>query len=308
MLSLFTKKLIMRNPSTFRAVFLALFLSWTCISFGANYYLVFDEACMERLEYSYEETQAGNEFVLYSITVGTGEKVLLEVGLESRAPIRSLNTDVLSNCAKAADLFTPTLAEKVNNRVDKIYIVTPVNLGQEYRVATVNSASYYRYDGQNIVANTQQYRFEYSMGNFSTVGDLSNGDVRGSVYYIENLPLGPCEVVALRQTYGRENNYLDIYIIPEIGVVEEKSSLANTSFRLTKVNNAPFADYVYRHCGAGRASASQSGNNQQAGPNGYFEDDVLARNPYANQGAQTIQPAVIHQVVKGETLFKISKK
>ena len=138
----------MRNPSILKFIsFLLLIIGANSLN-GANYYLVFDESCMERLEYSYEETRPGNEFVLYSVTVGTGEKVLLEVGLEARAPINTLNTDVLTNCEQAQDIFNASLAGKVNNRVDKIYIVTPVNLGQEYRVATVNSASYYRYDGQ----------------------------------------------------------------------------------------------------------------------------------------------------------------
>jgi LysM repeat protein len=294
----------MRIATLIQKAVLVLLVTATGHLSAANYYLVFDSNCMDRLEYSYEETQPGNEFVLYSIIVGNGEKILLEVGLESRAPIRTLNTDVLTNCEQAQQIFGNDLATKVNNKIDQIYIVTPVNMGQQYRVASVNSASYFKYDGQSIIANSPQYRFDYLL-NSNLRGDLSNGDARGNVYFIENLPLGPCEVIALRQTHGRENNYLDIYVVPEIGVVEEKSSLANTSFRLTRVNNTPFADYVSRVCGAAVAS-----NVVNEGPSNYNESGLFAKNP--NQGNNStftsIQPAVIHTVKKGETLFRIASQ
>ena len=267
-----------------------------------NYFLLYDNTCMDRLEYSYEETRPGNEFVMYAIEVGNGEKIMLEVGLESRAPLRTLNDNVLLNCDGASNILQADLAEKVNNKIDKIYIVTPANLGDQYRVAVVNSASYFKYDGQSIVSNTQQYRFEYAMSNSTQSGDLSMGDPRGSVYYIENLPLGPCEVSAFRQTFGRDNNYMDIYVVPEIGIVEEKSSQANTSFRLSRINNTPFADYVYRICG--QANASNQNNSNAEGVQNYNDASVLQRKGGTVQEAQ---PAISHIVKKGETLFAIAK-
>lgn len=284
-----------------KALFLALILSSGTLS-ADNYYLVFDSNCMDRLEYSYEETQAGNEFIMYSMVLGNGEKILLEVGLESKAPIRTLNTGVLTNCEDAQQMFGSDLASKVNNNVDQLYIVTPVNMGQQYRVATVNKASYFSYDGQSIIGSSPQYRFDYFL-NSNSRNDLSNGDARGSIYFIETLPLGPCEVIALRQTYGRANNYLDIYVVPEIGVVEEKNSLANTSFRLTKVNNTPFADYVTRVCGA----APNTTADNRGGVSNYSDGGLYAKNPYQNEVVEYAQPATaIHTVKKSETLFGIA--
>ena len=270
-----------------------------------NYFLVFDSNCMDRLEYSYDETQPGNEFVMYSMVLGNGEKILLEVGLESRAPIKTLNTGVLTSCDAAQQTFGSDLASRVNNNIDQLYVVTPVNMGQQYRVAVVNKASYFSYDGQSIIGSSPQYRFDYFL-NSNNRNDLSNGDARGSVYFIETLPLGPCEVIALRQTYGRANNYLDIYVVPEIGVVEEKNSAANTSFRLTKVNNTPFADYVYRVCGAAPANATV---NNTSDVSNYSDGGLFAKSPYQDQPAQYNQPAntVIHTVKKKETLFGIAK-
>ncbi len=272
------------------------------LSFGANYFLVFSEDCMDRMEFSYEETRSGNEFVLYSINVGDGQKIMLEVGLESKAPVRTLNPDVLLNCDGAQQLFVPGLAEKVNNKIDQIYIVTPVNLGQQYRVATVNSASFYAFDGERITVNTQQYRFDYDL-QVDREGDLSAGDPRGSVYFMDNLELGPCEVVEFRQVYGRENNYMEIYVIPNIGVVEEKSSIANTSFRLTKINNTPFEDYVMRNCGQIESPAPARAFNE---PQDYSDPNVLS--PRSGQVISQPVERVSHIVTKGETLFGITKE
>lgn len=287
-----------------KALFLALILSSGTLS-ADNYYLVFDSNCMDRLEYSYEETQAGNEFIMYSMVLGNGEKILLEVGLESKAPIRTLNTGVLTNCEDAQQMFGSDLASKVNNNIDQLYIVTPVNMGQQYRVATVNKASYFSYDGQSIIGSSPQYRFDYFL-NSNNRNDLSNGDARGSIYFIETLPLGPCEVIALRQTYGRANNYLDIYVVPEIGVVEEKNSQSNTSFRLTKVNNTPFADYVYRVCGAAPVNANVDNTE---GVSNYSDGGLYAKNPYQNEVVEYAQPVAtaIHTVKKKETLFGIAR-
>ncbi|MEO0339449.1 MAG: LysM peptidoglycan-binding domain-containing protein [Bacteroidota bacterium] len=270
--------------------------------FGANYFLVFSEDCMQRMEFSYEETRLGNEFVLYSINVGDGQKIMLEVGLESKAPVRTLNPDVLLNCDGAQQLFVPGLAEKVNNKIDQIYIVTPVNLGQQYRVATVNSASFYAYDGQRITANTQQYRFDYDT-EIDREGDLSAGDPRGNVYFMDNLELGPCQVVEFRQVYGRENNFMEIYVIPNIGVVEEKSSIANTSFRLTKINNTPFEDYVMRNCGMVESSTQ---NYESEQPQAYGDPNVLT--PRSGQVITQPVERLSHIVSKGETLFGITKE
>lgn len=267
---------------------------------GKNYYLVYDNNCMDRLEYSYEETRPGNEFIVYAVTLSSGEKILLEVGLESRAPIKTLDTQVLTNCEEARQVFNASLATKINNNIDQFYIVTPVNLNGQYRIATVNSAAYYHFDGASITANTQQYRFDYPLESRKN-SDLSNGDDRGSVFYIETLPLGPCEVINLRQTYGRGNNYLDIYIVPELGVVEEQSSLSNTSYRLNKINNAPFADHLYRICNA-RSNNARSNDS----PSGYNDSGLFAKSGTASQ--PEIKPEVTHRVKKGETLFAIARE
>ena len=280
-------------------VALSLILSVSILP-GKNYYLVYNNDCMDRLEYSYEETQAGNEFIVYKVTLSTGEKILMEVGLESRAPLKTLDTQVLVSCEEARQIFDGSLTTKINNNIDQFYIVTPVNLNGQYRIATVNSAAYFQYDGESITANTQQYRFDYLIQS-GRRGDLSNGDSRGSVFYLETLPLGPCQVINLRQTYGQGNNYLDIYVVPEIGIVEEKSSLSSTSYRLTKINNTPFSDYLYRVCGTQATVDTRSSKS----PSNYNDSGLFAKSGTPSQSE--IRPEVTHTVKKGETLFGIAR-
>ena len=279
----------------------ALLLSASTLT-GKNYYLVYNNDCIDRLEYSYEETQAGNEFIVYKVTLSTGEKILMEVGLESRSPVKTLDTQVLISCEEARQIFDGSLATKINNNIDQFYIVTPVNLNGQYRISTVNSAAYYQHDGEAITANTQQYRFDYLLQSDKR-GDLSNGDARGSMFYIETLPLGPCQVINLRQTYGRDNNYLDVYVVPEIGVVEEKSSLSNTSYRLKKINNTPFSDYLYRVCGTPATVAARNNNT----PSNY-NDSGLFTTKDGTASQPEIRPEVTHTVKKGETLFGIARE
>lgn len=270
---------------------------------GKNYYLVYSNECMDRLEYSYDESRPGNEFIVYSVALSTGEKILMEVGLESRAPIKTLDTQVLTNCEDAQQIFNGTLADKINNKIDQFYIVTPVNLKGQYRIATVSKADYYQFDGEAVTGISQQYRFDYLL-NSKKKGDLSKGDARGSVYYIATLPLGPCQVLNLRQTYGRGNSYLDIYVVPEIGVVEEQSSLANTSYRLKKINNTPFADYLYRICGS-TASGTAGLRTSNATTDLYKDSDMVRK---GSSQDQDIKPEIIHPVKKGETLFSIARE
>jgi len=272
---------------------------------GKNYYLVYNNDCMDRLEYSYEETRPGNEFIVYSVTLSSGEKILMEVGLESRAPVKTLDTQVLTNCEEARQVFDGSLATKINNNIDQFYIVTPVNLNGQYRIATVSSAAYYHFDGEAVTGSTQQYRFDYLLQSGRS-GDLSNGDARGSVFFMETLPLGPCQVINLRQTYGRDNNYLDIYVVPEIGVVEEQSSLSNTSYRLKKINNTPFADYLYRVCGARADKTVAARSNNNNGPASYNDSGLFAKSGTTQQ--PEITPEVSHVVKKGETLFGIARE
>lgn len=269
-----------------------------------NYYLVYDTECMDRLAYSYDNDRPGNEFIVYAVQLASGKKIMMEVGLETSIPIKSLDQQALTSCTQMQQLFDETLATKINNRIDQVYIVSPTGQDGRYRIAAVQQAASFHYDGQNIVANSKQYRFDYVLGSEKS-GDLSNGHDQGSVFYLETVPVGTCQATKLRQTYGQGNNHLDLYIVPEVGIIEERSNLSDVAYHLNSINHTPLAEYLPVVCSSARAAVAQKAP-VTAQPETYNSVDLSVKSGVVTEEQTT--PVKSHVVQKGETLFGIARK
>jgi len=269
-----------------------------------NYYLVYDTDCIDRLAYSYDNNLPGNEFIVYAVQLASGKKIMMEVGLETSVPIKSLDQNALISCTQMQQLFDETLATKINNQIDQVYVVTPTDQDGRYRIAAVQQAAYFHYDGQNITANSKQYRFEYKLGSHQS-GDLSNGHDQGSVFYLETVPVGACQATKLRQTYGQDNNHLDLYIIPEIGVIEEQSNLSDVAYHLKSINHTSLAECLPVVCNSAQASVTPKAP-VTTQPETYNSADFSVKSGVVPE-AQTAS-ARNHIVQKGETLFGLAKK
>jgi len=293
---------------TARFLFVVLSLFLMNSAHATNYYVAYDPACIERYEYAYAETRKGNEIVVYVLKISETERLFLSVGVETTAPIQPyapgslLDCNTLRNSQLTRDWFNT-----VNSKVHQVYIVSSIGANQ-YRIAQVGTVYYYRTDGREIVANTNNFRFHYTPGNaVLSQGDLSNNDVRGSVYYLKDQPYGNCPGYMFRQTNpSTPNRYLDIYVVPSVGIIEESSSLVNTSFKLRTVNGVDATAYLSQICQGSPAPTTKSnGTNFNNIPNSYnmssSPNELIARG-VPDKALQT------HTVAKGETLYKISRQ
>ncbi|MBK7474683.1 MAG: LysM peptidoglycan-binding domain-containing protein [Haliscomenobacter sp.] len=266
--------------------------------FAASYFLYYDPNCVDRLEYVYPETKAGSEFIIYSVFISETEKLLLEIGLENQSPVQPSLPAAMINCnSQDRSILGPALMDAINNKIHQFYIVSPIGNGQ-YRVAQVRQANYYKNTGVAVSATSAQYRFDFFRDGRSTTGDLSANDARGRVFYMEIAGYGPCSTYVFRQTYITANNYLDIYVVPEFGIVEERSGSVNSSFKLKRVNGTEAENYLRRVCELGMARIME-GTMTSRSPASYDQMQMPANKTYAPR---------IHVVEKGESQFSISRR
>ncbi|MBK8653661.1 MAG: LysM peptidoglycan-binding domain-containing protein [Haliscomenobacter sp.] len=264
--------------------------------FSASYFLFYDPNCVDRLEYVYPETKAGSEFIIYSVFISETEKLFLEVGLENQSPVQPSLPAAMINCnSQDRSILGPALMDAINNKIHQFYIVSPIGNGQ-YRVAQVRQANYYKNNGLEVSATSAQYRFDFFRDGRSTTGDLSANDARGRVFYMEIAGYGPCSTFVFRQTYITANNYLDIYVVPEFGIVEERSGSVNSSFKLKRVNGMEAENYLRRVCELGMARIMDR-TMASKGPSDY--DQMPTTKGYTPR---------VHVVEKGESQFSISRR
>lgn len=264
--------------------------------FAASYYLYYDPGCMARLQYVYPETREGSEFIMYTVMMNNTEKLIMEIGIEAQSPIQPSVPAAMIDCnTPDRSIISPALVDAINNRVHQVYVVSPVGNGQ-YRVALVKQAHIFKSDGLVIKTGSGQYRFNFFRDGRSLTGDLSDNDSRGRVFFMEMAAYGGCTAYIFRQTYNTPSNYLDIYVVPEFGIVEERSSTVNSSFRLKMVNNVEAANYLNKVC--------------EIGLNRIMEQTMTAKGPtgYDQPSTSPAGTPRMHVVEKGETQFSISRR
>ena len=216
--------------------------------FATAYYLYYDSGCMSRMEYAYPETRSGQEYVMYSISIGNSEKLVLEVGIESLGGVwRTLpGSPIYCNSPERPTINT-AMANAVNQKIHQVFVVFPVGTGQ-YRVTQVKKASVFRNDVNQLQVDSEQYRFSYPKGSSASSSDLSGNYIRGRVFYTQTVPYGNCSAYVFRRAGLTASNYLDIYVVPEFGVVEERTG-NGTIFKLKSINSSDASLALNALCG-----------------------------------------------------------
>jgi LysM repeat protein len=216
--------------------------------YATSYYLYYDSGCMSRMEFAYPETRTGQEYVMYSIALGNTEKLILEVGIESLGGVwRTLPGSPIYCNSPERPTINAAMANAVNQKVHQVFVVLPVGAGQ-YRVTQVKKASVFRNDVNQLQVDSEQYRFSYAKGSSTSSGDLSGNHSRGRVFYSKTVPYGTCSAYVFRRAGLTSSNYLDIYVVPEFGVVEERTG-NGTIFKLKNVNASDAAYALNALCG-----------------------------------------------------------
>jgi len=270
---------------------------------AADYYFLFDPSCMDLLEYRYQETSAGSEFLAYGLSVSDSERLILQTG--SRANVReiSLADPLIIGCQNGQSIKNGNLAKKINDNQANVYIAIPTDTEGRYQVRRVNQADYLSTSGNQLVVRTSLYRLAYNTNSNQFEGDLSNTDPRGKVYFQNQQEQGGCTTYEFLQRYDYNPQAgLLIRVNPVVGILSETNrGGASTFYALSSVNGQPVEQILAQRCG------NQNMANQETGPSSYGDDTFIARG--AQQGTLRTDNAVrTHRVAKGETLYQISQQ
>lgn len=263
------------------------------------YYLLFDNACMDRLEYVYPETKPGNEFIVYSFKRSPTERWILEVGAESQSIQQYAVPTGMITCA-ASGLFEDGLINSLNEKSDQLFIVRPAEDGQ-YRLSLVKQAFRFIHRADQLSIETSEYRLTCNPSAPEMTGDLSQNDARGKVFFIQKN--ADQTVWTFRQVQLKADDYLEIKVAPSIGILEEKYSRDGMTFVLQNINNSPL-----RMPSAPVVSSVANPGWTEKGvtPPTALPSSFEWKEPTQSKSPVTTPPT--HTVAKGESLYSISRK
>ena len=301
----------------FSSVALILILPVTILA--RDIYIVYDENCMDRLEYGEYTGDGESTYAVYHINISTSEKIVLEVGRESRNEQRYIPSNFW-RCDNAN--FGLELIQSVNLNVDNIFLVKKAGR-KRYIISRVRNASYYKLENEIVQYFSSKYKFEFDL-QAGTIGEnIAFENPRAEVYFEGRLD-NECSGAYIFRQYSEAKNspaHTDIVLVPEIGIVEERSGKSvedafNNQLSLDRVNDMSLAVYLNRLCGDGTMTdevvleeadmteedPAEVNNDQQPAESDFTErspgNDISGGEPTAEQ----------HIVLRGETLYKISRK
>lgn len=289
---------------------------------------------MERLEYQ-SANRGVDPFVAYQINVGDGEKVILEIGQESRNTTSKLPTPTVG-CDNG--VFNLSMVQKINAHIDEVFLVVKKN-NRRYTVSPVNFATHFMLKEDVVSVYSPKYKFEFNTKE-GAIGENISREATADVFFEGRLEQECTGAYVFRQiAQGSRTPYTDLVLIPEVGIIEMRSgqtldqALTN-GMQLVKVNDDKFDDYLEEKCEESlsdnvlaNTKPGQAGGTEvtPSGPIGYDmtvkQGSVRQRSnspntvntrpnttpipQSANQVGGTNQ---YHIVKKGETLYRISKQ
>lgn len=303
----FTMMKSLRIPITIASLFVLLF---PLQSQGARIYIFFDPACMERLEYAYNKS--GEGYVSYLVNIGQGEKLVLEVGKESKDLQSTLPLSYLS-CSNGQ--FTQNTATRINSDADDVFIIYEIT-SKQYLISPVSLAAYYKRDNQQISYTSPKYSFLFNT-QYGTIGENISTNPKAQVYFEGRLE-NPCtgSYIFKQNSKGNLNTLADLVFIPEIGVTEERigynaADAQQNALILKSIRGRTPERYLMELCGKlpTQSQASQYDRRETSVPQDY---DVTPKTPYVtymdDKTPATTTSAKFHTVQKGETLYSLSKR
>lgn len=267
-----------------------------------DYYIMYDESCMDRLEYGYGFTPQNQNYVKYHVKINPTEVLVLEVGTEDDAPTQTYLSSTTISCGN--DILSRSLLNKVRGSEDQVFVVQPK--GNRYKISKVNMASYWKRDNRGLVYDSWQFSFNY-LGTLEPGQVLSNDPSKGiKVTYQGMTPYQCTDAFLFRMTFlNGSSSYRDIFLIPGLGIAEERPNTGSPDdiYKLRNVDGMPFDTYLQQNiCNSGVAAASSympTTSGSQAG-----------RATLTPRGVATSSQSgpKYHEVEKGETLYSISRK
>lgn len=231
-------------------LFFALLLFGSTLS-AAPIYLLFDQSCMDRLEFEQKRTGNRGTYVVYHINIRPGEKLILEVGEESPNEQNYL-PNTIRGCADGG--FDQSLMTRINTNQDQVFVVFSRN-DKKYTISPVANAAYYAKRGSVITYTSPKYRFRFD-ADYGTIGENIALNNPGVKLYFEGRMNNDCSGSYLfRQLSSQSATPLtDLVLVPEIGITQERTGANATvamenSLVVNRVNGQSYERYLRSVCG-----------------------------------------------------------
>ena len=229
-------------------LFLLIILGTNSVNGQTKYYLGYDANCMDRYEYHYTSNPTGNAHIAYHIIMNDREKVILEVGIESR--INQARPNNVKSCADFS--INERMVRKINNGEVQLFIVK--KSGSGYNVSEVGLSAYSQISPASISFSAMDGRYSYNYAQPANGTNLATASSNSSVFF-EGLVSHDCpkKYQFNKKLKGGGENFVASTIIPEIGVLEEKrgfnaTDAENKVLKLTSVNGMSISSYLAAFC------------------------------------------------------------
>ncbi|MEO1260586.1 MAG: LysM peptidoglycan-binding domain-containing protein [Bacteroidota bacterium] len=296
----------------FIPVLLSLFFSATIIH-SQSYYVQLDSDCLDRYEFVTDIDKS--PYVVYTSKLNDGSTTQLDIGKEQVKWIQTLPAKMIS-CASLP--FDKAMTLAVNNSTVKIYIVrkSPTH----YHVSPVEKATFIAETNTTLEVTMADADFVldwdrlYSNRNLATPASTKEVFLEGTIKY-------HCETgyIIRKKNDLQTESFKEYTIIPALGVINKRSAPDATaitnSLKLNRINDTDFVDYLTAKC-------PEVEDETFTKPVSYNETIPVtspAYDQFTDKGGEIPvsynsgpcpppSRAGVHVVLKGETLYSISRR
>lgn len=300
--------------------FLLLSLSWIK---AERVFILFDENCMDRLEYRLVG-QPGS-YIVYQVNVAPGERITLEVGQES-GEYRGNMPSPMIGCSTG--IFDARMVENINRGLDEVFVINPLSNGR-HTITQVSLAGEYQYNQRALAFDSPKYDFRFDLENGTIGENIAVPTTQREVFFEGRMEEQCLGAYLFRQFAPKSAKpHTDLVFVPDIGIIEERSGFTldeamSNALKLERVNGIPLQTHIQQMCNLGGNLANSpvvlSPYGADVTPGRVFEEtpNMTVKRPTvlpnsANaadaSAAVVMGPAQMHDIVKGENLFRISKK
>ncbi len=276
---------------------------------AANFYILFDANCMDRLVYARTGTDNAEAYIVYSLRVSDTERLVLEIGAANKATQEVAPNNVIG-CDNS--VLTPDMVRRINSNSDRVFVVVR-NPNNTYTVHQAMQAAYFWNTGDQMRYESMNYNFELDTRR-GVIGDNISVNKNAEVYFDGKIDNDRAGVFLFRHIMAKTAQpFTVIELLPEVGISELRSGqnpddAFNNILRLEKVNDQTVGDYL-------RARGKDTNKTFTAkGIPDSFENTRPARTTAASNANNTSANPCnetsgngVHIVQRGETLYGISR-
>jgi len=204
---------------------------------------------MDRYEYKYKGVEFGGSHIVYHLRQNNNEKVVLEVGIESKIDYE-VKPKNIKTCRDIS--LNERMVRDVNNGDIQLFIVK--RSGRGYNVSPVGIATYAQITPQGFAFVSLDNMYSYRYNQPANGTNLAKKDSEAKVFFNGTLSHNCPRKFLFTKTKSRAGrNYSEYTIIPEIGILEEKTGFnqtdaANNVLELVAINGLPIKSYLKDYC------------------------------------------------------------